>query len=98
MLKNKEKKELKQFSIKTHSNCITYLQRIITTSELCLLRLKNNSQTKAILEQNGENCKIPHEIYEIEKDKTNNIMCYLLNILGDAQASSISYSRITINF
>lgn len=94
MLNNKEKKELKQFSIKTHSNCITYLQRIIVTSELCLLRLKKyNSQTKAILEQNGENCKITHEIYEIEKDKTNSIMCYLLNILGDAQASSISYFK-----
>ena len=52
-----------------------------------------NSQTKAILDRYGENCKIPHEIYEIEKDKTSNVMCYLLNILGDAQTSSISYFK-----
>lgn len=93
-MNNKEKRELKQFSIKTQSNCITYLQRIIATSELCLQRLKTyNSQTKKILEQYEVGSRIPHEIYEVEKDKTGNVVCYLLNILGDGQKSSISYFK-----
>lgn len=93
-MNNKDKRELKQFSVKTQSNCITYLQKIIATSELCLQRLKTyNLKTKEIIGQYKIGSRIPQEIYEVEQDKTSSVMCYLLNILGDGQKTSISYFK-----
>lgn len=94
MVDKKNKKELKQFPLTNKTNCIIYLQRIIATSELCLFKLKGyNKNTNSILQQYKKNEKIPHDIYEAEKDKTSNVICYLLNILGDAQSTSISYFK-----
>lgn len=90
----KNKKELKQFPLTNKTNCIIYLQRIIATSELCLFKLKSyNENTYTILQEYKTNEKIPHDIYTAEKDKTSNVICYLLNILGDAQSTSISYFK-----
>lgn len=90
----KNKKELKQFPLTSKTNCIIYLQRIIATSELCLFKLKGyNESTYNLLQKYRKNEKIPHEVYAAEKDKTSNVICYLLNILGDAQLTSISYFK-----
>lgn len=90
----KGKKELKQFPLTNKTNCIIYLQRIIATSELCLGRLKKyNEDTEKLLGEYNKEDIIPYKIYEIEKDKTANVICYLLNILGDSQSTSISYFK-----
>lgn len=90
----KNKKELKQFPLTNKANCIIYLQRIIATSELCLFELKKyNEDTNKILQNYKPKDKIPHDIYSAEKDKTANVTCYLLNILGDSQSTSISYFK-----
>lgn len=91
-----EKKALKQFALVDKTSCITYLQRIIATSELCLDAMKRfNKQTADILTEANEkmNTKIPYDIYSDIMHKTSNSMCYLLNVLGDAQTSSISYFK-----
>ena len=36
---------------------------------------------------------MPHEVYAEMLDKTSNVVDYLLNLLGDAQTSSISYFK-----
>lgn len=93
-VEQKNKKEMKQFPLTNKVNCIIYLQRIIATAEMCLDKLKYyNQQMKEILDNYSENDKIPHSIYSEVNDKTANVMCYLLNILGDSQKTSISYFK-----
>lgn len=91
-----EKKALKQFALVDNTSCIIYLQRIIATSVLCLDAMKRfNKQTADILAEANEkmNTKIPYDIYSDILHKTSNSMCYLLNVLGDAQTSSVSYFK-----
>jgi len=90
------KKEQKQFQLDNKENCCIYLLRIITTTEKCLTRLKKyNNQTKEVLDEykNRNANTIPYETYSEFMDKTSNVSSYLLNIIGDAQGTSISYFK-----
>lgn len=88
------KKAQKQFPLDGKENCRIYLLRIVTTAELCIIRLKEyNTQGKAILDKYADEKIIPYDIYIDFADKTENVTSYLLNILGDAQSSSISYFK-----
>lgn len=88
------KKQQKQFSLINRENCIIYLCRIISSCELCMDRYKiyNRETEKILIQYKGEE-KIPHDIYVGLSDKTGHVMCYLLNLLGDCQTSSISYFK-----
>lgn len=88
------KKEDKQFPLTSKDNCVIYLNRIISSCELCMDRLKKyNAEGKKLLEEYAEKDIVPHEIYAEMMDKTSNVTDYLLNLLGDAQTSSISYFK-----
>ena len=87
-------KDQKQFPLNGKENCRIYLLRIITTAELCIIKLKDyNTQGKAILNEYADTEIIPHNIYSDYADRAGNIISYLLNVLGDAQSSSISYFK-----
>lgn len=87
------KKQQKQFLL-IRENCIIYLCRIISSCELCMDRYKiYNKETEKILQQYAGKQKIPYDTYVSMSDKTSNVMCYLLNLLGDCQTSSISYFK-----
>lgn len=88
------KKEDKQFPLTSKENCAIYLYRIISSCELCVERLKkyNEEGSKLLEEYSGKNI-VPCEIYAEMVDKTSNITSYLLNLLGDAQTSSMSYFK-----
>ncbi|MDL2207025.1 hypothetical protein LJC33_08980 [Eubacteriales bacterium OttesenSCG-928-N13] len=89
------KKKRKQFSLVDANTCIIYLARIIGTTEKCLRKLREyNRQFKKYLDGAGDNCgKIPYAKYSEYLDKTSNVIGYLLNVIGDAQTSSISYFK-----
>lgn len=88
------KKEDKQFQLTSKYNCIVYLYRIISSCELCVERLKKyNKEGNKLLEEYADKNIIPYEIYAEMLDKTSSVTSYLLNLLGDAQASSISYFK-----
>lgn len=88
------KKEDKQFPLTNKKNCAIYLNRIISSCERCMDRLKkyNIEGNKLLVEYMGKDV-VPHEIYAELMDKTSNVTNYLLNLLGDAQTSSISYFK-----
>lgn len=87
-------KNKKQFQLDNKENCIIYLCRIISSCELCMDRYKvYNKETKEVLNRYQKGDKIPYEIYVSIMDKTSSVMCYLLNLLGDCQSSSISYFK-----
>lgn len=52
-----------------------------------------NEETKEILSKYNETDKIPIDVYSDFNDKTSSVMCYLLNLLGDCQSTSISYFK-----
>ena len=88
------KKEDKQFSLNTKDNCAVYLNRIISSCEICMDRLKKyNVEGNKFLVDYEEKNLVPHEIYVEMLDKTSSVVSYLLNLLGDAQTSSISYFK-----
>lgn len=87
-------KEDKQFPLTSKYNCTIYLNRIISSCEICMDRLKKyNTEGKELLEEYSGKSIVPHEVYAEMLDKTSNVMDYLLNLLGDAQTSSISYFK-----
>lgn len=88
------KKKEKQFPLTSKENCIVYLNRIISSCERCMDRLRdyNLEGNKLLVEYAGKDV-VPLEIYAELQDKTSNITSYLLNLIGDAQASSISYFK-----
>lgn len=87
-------KDLKQFPLSNKQNCIVYLYKIITSSELCMDTFKEyNKETKYILDKYKDHSLIPANIYQDVCHKTYDVMSYLLNLLGDAQTSSISYFK-----
>lgn len=87
-------KEKKQFPLDNKENCCIYLNRIISSCELCMDKLKKyNDQAKNILDQYNGSDTVPIELYEEMCDKTYNVIDYLLNLLGDCQSSSISYFK-----
>lgn len=88
------RKEEKQFPLTSKDNCAIYLNRIISSGELCMYRLKKyNIEGKNLLIEYTGKSLIPHEVYGEMLDKTSNVVDYLLNLLGDAQTSSISYFK-----
>ena len=88
------KKAQKQFPLDSKENCIIYLVRIISSCEKCMDRLKlYNREGKNILEKYYKSDTIPYDVYADLLDKSANVMSYLLNLLGDAQDSSISYFK-----
>lgn len=94
IMTKKNKKEMKQFFLIDKVSCTIYLQRIIATTELCLERLKRyNKETQQLLDKYSKNDKIPYLFYLDHKDRTSNVISYLLNILGDSQKTSISYFK-----
>ena len=88
------KKEDKQFPLTNKKNCAVYLNRIISSCERCMDRLKkyNVEGNKLLVEYMGKDV-VPHEVYVELLDKTSSVIMYLLNLLGDAQTSSISYFK-----
>lgn len=91
MANNKEKK---QFPLTNKENCTIYLYKIISTCELCMDQFKQyNAQTKKTLDEYKGKDNLSIEIYQDMCHKTYDIMSYLLNLLGDAQTSSISYFK-----
>lgn len=91
MANNKDKK---QFPLTNKENCIIYLYKIISSCEICMDGFKRyNRQTKELLDQYSGEKYVPFDIYEDMCHKTYDIMSYTLNLLGDAQASSISYFK-----
>lgn len=88
------KKEDKQFPLINKHNCAIYLNRIISSCERCMDRLKEyNEEGKTILLHYKGKQTIPIKIYTELLDKSSNNINYLLNLLGDAQSSSISYFK-----
>ena len=54
---------------------------------------KYNVEGNKFLVDYEEKNLVPHEIYVEMLDKTSSVVSYLLNLLGDAQTSSISYFK-----
>lgn len=87
-------KEEKQFQLNSKENCCIYLHKIITSSELCMDKFKvYNKEAKSVLEHYEGKKVLPYDKYSTMCDKTYNLISYLLNLLGDAQGSSISYFK-----
>ena len=88
------KKEEKQFPLTSKNNCIIYLNRIISSCEKCMDRLKSyNKEGERLLLKYQGNDVVSYEVYANLMDKASNVENYLLNLLGDAQSSSISYFK-----
>lgn len=84
----------KQFPLDTKEHCIYYLWRIISSCELCMDSFKDfNKETEEILQEFKGKDRIPYYIYTSISNKTSNVMCYILNLLGDCQTTSISYFK-----
>ncbi len=87
-----DKKADKQFPLSNRKNCAIYLNRIISSCERCMDRLKRyNEVSENILIKYAGREVVPIEVYSEMLDKTSSNICYLLNLLGDSQKSSISY-------
>lgn len=87
-------KEEKQFPLTSKENCCIYLNRIISSCEICMDSLKKyNSQLGGLIEQFKGQDLIPFDLYCEIRDKSYNILSYLVNLLGDCQTSSISYFK-----
>jgi hypothetical protein len=54
---------------------------------------KYNSEAREVLNRQRGSDTISSDVYTDLCDKTYNVMCYLLNLLGDSQKSSISYYK-----
>ena len=60
------KKEDKQFSLNTKDNCAVYLNRIISSCEICMDRLKKyNVEGNKFLVDYEEKNLVPHEIFDL---------------------------------
>lgn len=88
------KNEEKEFPLTNRYNCAIYLNRIISSSEICMDRLKqyNEEGEQLLLKYMGRE-DIPEKIYSELLDKTSSVVNYILNLLGDAQKISISYFK-----
>ena len=81
-------------SLGVRQSKVIYLYIIFTSSEICIDTLKRyNIETEKTLKKYKENDLIPIEVYQDICHKTYNVMEYILNLLGDAQTSSISYFK-----
>lgn len=88
------KKEDKQFPLTSKENCAVYLNRIISSCEICMDRLKKyNAEGNKLLTKYADKNLVPHDLYAEVLDKTSCVVEYLLNLLGDAQTCSISYFK-----
>lgn len=87
-------KKEKQFSLTSKKNCCIYLMRIISSCELGMDKLKDyNKQLKKQVESYRGAKLVPWKLYGEMTDKSYNVIGYLVNLLGDSQASSISYFK-----
>lgn len=73
------KKEDKQFPLTNKKNCAVYLNRIISSCERCMDRLKkyNVEGNKLLVEYMGKDV-VPHEVYVELLDKTSSVR-YILH-------------------
>lgn len=58
-----------------------------------MYRKKYNEEGRRLLTEYAGKDLVPYEVYAKILDKTSNVVDYLLNVLGDAQTSSISYFK-----
>ncbi|MCR5015447.1 MAG: hypothetical protein K6A75_02605 [Ruminococcus sp.] len=84
----------KQFPLISKKNCCIYLNRIISSCELCMDKMKYyNIELKEYVDKfNGKDI-VPYKIYSEMVDKSYNVISYLVNLLGDSQAVAISYFK-----
>ena len=93
-INKQQKKELKQFSLKSKEECIVYLQNIIAIGVKTLDNHKRViKELEEIISQYKPDENIPVEIYDGMLNKISGIEYYMLNLWGDGQASSISYFK-----
>lgn len=93
-LNKQQKKELKQFSLKSKEECIIYLQNIIAIGVKTLDNHKRFlKELEEIIEQYQPDENIPYGIYSDIQNKISNVESYMLNLWGDGQTSSISYFK-----
>ena len=93
-ISKQRKKELKQFALSNKEEYIIYLQNIIAIAVKAMeTHKKYVKELEDIIAcyQVGE--KIPHDVYSDIQNKISNVECYLLNLFGDGQTSSISYFK-----
>lgn len=93
-MSKKSSKEEKQFQLNSRENCIVYLNKILVGFHLVRDKLKRYvKEEKCILEENVDRKPFSWELYCDQRDKSNNCISFLCNILGDAQNESISYFK-----
>lgn len=91
---NANKRAKKQFQLVDKNSCLVYLQRIIVMAEKCFYKFRRyNDETLRVLKQYKGSETVPFDLYIELADKTASVSDYLLNIIGDAQSSSISYFK-----
>lgn len=93
-INKQKKKELKMFTITSKIECIVYLQNIIAIGVKGIEKYKSFlEELEGIVIGYKEGDRIPHDIYIASMSKLSNVECYLLNLFGDGQSSSISYFK-----
>lgn len=92
---NKQKrKELKQFSLNSKSECIIYLQNIIAVGVRGLDKhIRYVKELTNIVNEYQLGQNVPYERYSDIQSKISSVESYLLNLYGDGQSSSISYFK-----
>lgn len=93
-MSKKPSKEEKQFQLNSREKCIVYLNKILICFHLVRDKLKRYiKEEKHIVEANIDRKPFSWELYCDQRDKSNNCISFLCNILGDAQNESISYFK-----
>ncbi|MBR1662701.1 MAG: hypothetical protein IJ696_00040 [Ruminococcus sp.] len=86
--------EDKEFPLDSKKNCCIYLNRIISSCELCMDKMKAyNTELKEYVDKYRGQDIVPYKIYSEMTDKSYNVISYLVNLLGDSQTVSISYFK-----
>ena len=86
--------EIKQFRLDSAHKCALYLNKIIFSCEKNMYFFERyNQETSFILCEYYGEVKIPYDKYVALVHKIGTIKMTLLNIIGDAQSSSISYFK-----
>lgn len=88
------KRDLKQIDLNMEDNRIIYLYKIIMIIEERMNRLERYIlDIGEHLLENYKGQNIPYDEAMLYFDAVEYIHCYLLNVLGDSQSSSISYFK-----
>lgn len=98
-LSKEERRRMKSFDLKSKDEFIIYLQELIGRTYKCirkhkryLERLDSYIETLKNKEDDKE-IKISEEVYGEFTDLLSSIECYVLNLIGDHQQSSMSYKK-----